>query len=76
VAECLGEKYELMKDNPTQDYCLNELANHLITEAPKALFPADVLKYGANEALIDGVLNVFLTNAKGEKTGAKFSGHI
>lgn len=78
VAECLGEKYELMKNNPTVDYCLQELANHLITEAPRALFTkeeggkkvGDILKYGANEAFIKGVLNVFLN------TGNKWSGHV
>jgi hypothetical protein len=69
VAECLGEEWQLMATTKV-DYCLSELKNHLITEAPRALFPSDVLKYGANEAFIHGVLNVFLN------TGNPFSGHV
>jgi hypothetical protein len=69
AAECLGEEWQLMATTKV-DYCLSELKNHLITEAPRALFPSDVLKYGANETFIRGVLNVFLN------TGNAFSGHV
>ena len=69
VTECLGEKYELHATTKV-DYCLQELVNHLITEASHALFPSDGLKYGANEMLLDGVLNVFLN------TKLKWSGHV
>lgn len=80
VVECLGEKYELMATTGV-DYCLEELVNHLITEAPRALFlkeepvgskkfVGDILKYGANEAFIKGVLSVALN------TGSKWSGHV
>lgn len=69
VAECLGEKYEL-EVNTKVDYCLQELVNHLLTEAPRKLFTKDILKYGANEMFIKGVLNLFLN------TGNKWSGHV
>jgi len=69
VAECLGEEWQLMASTGV-DYCLSELVNHLITEAPRSLFPSDVLKYGANEAFIRGVLSVALN------TGNKWSGHV
>lgn len=75
VAEGLGENYELHATTKV-DYLLQELVNHLITEASRTLFPKDILSYGANEAFIDGVLNVFLIDSKGAKTGAKFSGHV
>lgn len=75
VWEGLGENYELHATTGI-DYLLQELANHLITEASRSLFPKDVLKYGANEMFFDGVLNLFLIDSKGVKTGAKWSGHV
>jgi hypothetical protein len=69
VAECLGEKYELSATTKV-DYCATELVNHLITEAPRTLFTKDILKYGANEAFIKGVVSV------GLNTGNKWSGKI
>jgi hypothetical protein len=69
VLECLGEEWQLMATTKV-DYCLSELKNHLITEAPRALFPSDVLKYGANEMFFRGVLSLALN------TGNPFSGHV
>jgi hypothetical protein len=54
--------------------CLVELVNHLVQEAKNAtsLF-GTTLKYGANEAFIDGIVKAFLT---GVNSGKKWSGHV
>lgn len=72
VVECMGEKLEL-KEVTGIDYCLEELVHHLITEASRKLFPADVLKYGANEAFLDGIVDLLLS---GKDEGKKWSGHV
>ena len=72
VVEGLGENYEL-KEKTGIDYIATELVHHLITQAPAALFPEDVLKYGANEMRLDGVADVLLS---GPNEGKKWSGHV
>ncbi len=72
VAEGLGEKYEL-KEKTGIDYILTELVHHLITQAPAALFPEDVLKYGGLEARLDGVADTLLSEPLLNK---KWSGHV
>jgi hypothetical protein len=72
VAECLSEKLE-KKEETGIDYCLQELVHHLIQQAPEKLFPLDVLKFGANTALIDGILDLLLSGAN---LGRPWSGHV
>jgi hypothetical protein len=72
VAECLGEKLEKKEETGT-DYCLEELVHHLIQQAPEELFPKDVLLYGVNPALFDGILDLLLSGAN---EGKRWSGHV
>jgi len=63
VAECLNEKLE--KNTAETDYCLADMTNHLLQEAPKKLFllegtiPSekkyDELKFGTREVSLDGI---------------------
>lgn len=72
VAECLSEKLET-KEKTGIDYCLQEMAHHLIQQAPEKLFEKHMLKFGANQALIDGIIDLLLSGAN---EGRTWSGHV
>jgi hypothetical protein len=50
----------------------NEAVRHLLQQAPAALFPNDVMRFGAREARLDGSMWLKLGGAE---AGKKFSGH-
>jgi hypothetical protein len=70
VAECLNEKLET-KAQTGIDECLKEMLKHLIQEAPETLFPTDVLTYGTNQALLDGIASIQL-----DKSDLLWCGHV
>ena len=49
----------------------NEAVRHLLQQAPAALFPSDVMRFGAREARLDGSMWLKLGGAE---AGKKFSG--
>lgn len=60
----VGECGELNGLNEfVQEDCKNYQVTHLLHQAPEALFPSDVLKFGAHKASIDGIAAATLTGA-------------
>lgn len=72
VMECLNEKLQT-KEETGLDNCLQELVHHLIQQAPEKLFPSDVLKLGLLTVLIDGILDLLLSEPN---EGRTWSGHV
>jgi hypothetical protein len=78
VEECLNEKLE--KNISTTDYCLADMTNHLLQEAPKKLFLLegtkpeekryDELKFGTRGASLDGIISI------SDVGGGTFAVHI
>jgi hypothetical protein len=71
VAECLTEA--LGTGAKLCENVSGNLVTHLLQQAPAALFPSDVLNFGVNPALLDGVAAAKLSGANINK---KWSGVI